>query len=113
MISIGIAIVCVLLMVRYGNKRFYETGQPFHKLWAGIGLMIVIPGCSAFLFGSPLHWDVPELKGFNFVGGWVLIPELLAHISSQSTQLHSLPKLCVREYVQLVTVKPRLRDHWA
>lgn len=77
-ISIGIAIVCVLLMVRYGNKRFYETGQPFHKLWAGIGLMIVIPGCSAFLFGSPLHWDVPELKGFNFVGGWVLIPELLA-----------------------------------
>ena len=28
--------------------------------------------------GTPVHWEMPELKGFNFVGGWVLIPELLA-----------------------------------
>ncbi|AUZ58537.1 Glutamate Aspartate transport system permease protein GltJ [Pseudomonas sp. XWY-1] len=77
-IAIGIAVVAILVMVRYANKRFDETGQPFHKFWAGVGLIAAIPGCSAVLFGSPLHWQVPELNGFNFVGGWVLIPELLA-----------------------------------
>ena len=29
-------------------------------------------------FGAALHWDVPHLRGFNFRGGMVLIPELAA-----------------------------------
>lgn len=29
-------------------------------------------------FGAALHWDVPALRGFNFHGGMVLIPELAA-----------------------------------
>lgn len=29
-------------------------------------------------FGAALHWDVPALRGFNFRGGMVLIPELAA-----------------------------------
>jgi general L-amino acid transport system permease protein len=44
----------------------------------GLALFIAIPGLCAMLFGSPVQWEVPQLKGFNFVGGWVLIPELLA-----------------------------------
>ncbi|MDZ4021793.1 amino acid ABC transporter permease [Pseudomonas sichuanensis] len=78
MIAVLMAVVAVLLMVRHANKRFDETGQPFHKFWVGLAIMIVIPGASILSFGSPLHWEVPELSGFNFVGGWVLIPELLA-----------------------------------
>ncbi len=30
------------------------------------------------LDGLRLTWDVPHLQGFNFQGGWVLIPELVA-----------------------------------
>ena len=77
-ISIGVAIVATVLMAKWANKRFEETGVPFHKFWAGLGLMTVIPALCALIFGAPVHWEVPELKGFNFVGGWVLIPELLA-----------------------------------
>ncbi|GLO49604.1 amino acid ABC transporter permease [Pseudomonas putida] len=77
-IALVLAVVIILLMVRYANKRFDETGQPFHKFWAGVALLILVPGASAMVFGSPLHWEVPQLNGFNFVGGWVLIPELLA-----------------------------------
>lgn len=77
-ISLLVAIVAVVLMVRWANKRFEATGVPFHKFWAGLGLLIVIPALSVIAVGSPLNWAVPELKGFNFVGGWVLIPELLA-----------------------------------
>lgn len=77
-ISVVLAIVAIVLMARWANKRFEATGVPFHKFWAGLVLFIVIPALCALIFGAPVHWEVPELKGFNFVGGWVLIPELLA-----------------------------------
>jgi general L-amino acid transport system permease protein len=77
-ISVVLAIVAIVLMARWANKRFEATGVPFHKFWAGLALFIVIPALCALIFGAPVHWQLPELKGFNFVGGWVLIPELLA-----------------------------------
>jgi general L-amino acid transport system permease protein len=77
-ISVVLAIVAIVFMTRWANKRFEATGVPFHKFWAGLALFIVIPALCALIFGAPVHWEVPELKGFNFVGGWVLIPELLA-----------------------------------
>lgn len=77
-ISIVLAIVAVVLMTRWANKRFEATGEPFHKFWAGLALLLVIPGLSMLVFGVPVHWEMPELKGFNFVGGWVLIPELIS-----------------------------------
>ncbi|QSB20988.1 amino acid ABC transporter permease [Pseudomonas sp. 15A4] len=77
-ISVVLAIVAIVFMTHWANKRFEATGVPFHKFWAGLALFIVIPALCALIFGAPVHWEVPELKGFNFVGGWVLIPELLA-----------------------------------
>ena len=77
-ISVVLAIVAIVFMIRWANKRFEATGVPFHKFWAGLALFIVIPALCALIFGAPVHWQLPELKGFNFVGGWVLIPELLA-----------------------------------
>ncbi|NMX68601.1 amino acid ABC transporter permease [Pseudomonas sp. WS 5111] len=76
--SVVVAIVAVVLMARWANKRFEATGVPFHKFWAGLALFIVIPTLCTLIFGVPLHWEIPRLSGFNFVGGWVLIPELLA-----------------------------------
>ncbi|HDS1736713.1 MULTISPECIES: amino acid ABC transporter permease [Pseudomonas] len=77
-LAVAVAIIAVVLMVKVANKRFNDTGEPFHKFWVGLLLLLGIPGVCAVLFGSPVHWEMPQLKGFNFVGGWVLIPELLA-----------------------------------
>ena len=77
-ISIVVAIVAIVLMCRWANKRFEDTGVPFHKFWTGLALFLVIPALCTLIFGAPVHWEMPELRGFNFVGGWVLIPELLA-----------------------------------
>ncbi|MGY2289407.1 amino acid ABC transporter permease [Pseudomonas sp. SDO528_S397] len=77
-ISLVVAIVAIVLMSRWATRRFEATGVPFHKFWAGLGLFIVIPSLSMLVFGVPVHWEMPKLAGFNFVGGWVLIPELLA-----------------------------------
>lgn len=76
--SVVVAAVAVILMVRWANKRFEASGVAFHKFWAGLVLMVVIPALCVLISGNPLHWEMPELKGFNFVGGWVMIPELLA-----------------------------------
>ncbi|NCE90200.1 amino acid ABC transporter permease [Pseudomonas sp. L13] len=76
--SLVVAIVAIVLMTRWANKRFEATGVPFHKFWAGLALLVVIPTLCVLIFGTPLHWEMPRLAGFNFVGGWVLIPELLA-----------------------------------
>ena len=78
LVSVLIAIVAIVMMVRWANKRFEATGQPFHKFWVGLALLLVIPGPSMLVFGSPVHWELPQLKGFNFTGGWVLIPELIS-----------------------------------
>jgi general L-amino acid transport system permease protein len=77
-ISVVIALVAVWAMVRWANRRFEATGVPFHKFWTGLALLLVIPALCSLVFGAPVHWEVPTLRGFNFVGGWVMIPELLA-----------------------------------
>jgi general L-amino acid transport system permease protein len=77
-VSVVTAVVSIVLMCRWANKRFEATGVPFHKFWVGLALSLMIPALSALIFGAPLSWEIPTLQGFNFVGGWVLIPELLA-----------------------------------
>jgi general L-amino acid transport system permease protein len=74
----GGGLVAIAVMVRWANKRFDATGVPFHKFWAGLALFLVIPALSVLLFGSRCTGKCRSCKGFNFVGGWVLIPELLA-----------------------------------
>lgn len=65
LISIVVAVIAIVMMVRWANKRFEATGQPFHKFWVGLALLLVIPGLSMLVFGSPVHWELPQLKGFN------------------------------------------------
>ena len=102
-ISIVLAIVAIVLMARWANKRFEATGVPFHKFWAGLALFFVIPALCALIFGSPVHWEVPELKGFNFVGGWVLIPELLALTLALSVYTAAFIAEIVRSGIKSVT----------
>ncbi|POD32014.1 amino acid ABC transporter permease [Pseudomonas syringae pv. syringae] len=78
LVSLVVAVIAIVMMVRWANKRFEATGQPFYKFWVGLALLLVIPGLSVLIFGSPVHWELPQLKGFNFSGGWVLIPELIS-----------------------------------
>nr|BFE94486.1 hypothetical protein GCM10020185_50220 [Pseudomonas brassicacearum subsp. brassicacearum] len=49
-ISVVLAIVAIVLMTRWANKRFEATGEPFHKFWVGLALFLVIPALSALLF---------------------------------------------------------------
>jgi len=73
-----VAVVAVVFLVRWARRRFEATGQPFHTVYASLAVLIGLPLLVFVVTGSPLHWDLPELKGFNFKGGLVVIPELFA-----------------------------------
>ncbi len=77
-LSLVAAVVGCVIVSRWARARKDNTGQDFPVISACIALLVVIPGLASLLAGAPFTWTYPELRGFNFVGGWVVIPELFA-----------------------------------
>jgi general L-amino acid transport system permease protein len=71
-------IAAIVLLARWSKARREATGEIFPVLRVSLALLVLLPGLTLLLGGNPLVWSVPELRGFNFNGGWVLIPELMA-----------------------------------
>jgi len=63
---------------RYAKKIQDATGKIYPVGMISIGAIVLLPMAVYFLIGSPIVWDVPALKGFNFKGGIVLRPEFIA-----------------------------------
>lgn len=77
-LALLVAIAAVVFLRRWAHKRQDETGKIFPTLMPSIGLLVLLPAITYLLTGSPLTWDLPELEGFNFVGGSTLPPAFLA-----------------------------------
>lgn len=65
-------------VARWAKARQIATGQTFPVFYAALGLIVGFPLVVFLLIGSPLTFDMPVLKGFNFQGGMVVKPELMA-----------------------------------
>ena len=78
MIALAIAVIIAYFIRLWAKKRQQATGQQFPIFWTALGLIIGLPLIVFLLTGSPLTWDIPTFKGFNFQGGMSIIPELLA-----------------------------------
>ncbi|MCX2524154.1 amino acid ABC transporter permease [Larsenimonas rhizosphaerae] len=70
--------VAAMLMARYNRQRQSRTGRRLPMGWIIPALVLGLPVMVFLVSGSPLQWDVPALKGFNFSGGLTVLPELLA-----------------------------------
>ena len=77
-IAIIIAIAGVYYLAKWAKKKHDDTGETFPVFWTSLAILIFGPTLVYFLSGSPMTLEYAELKGFNFVGGWSLTPELLA-----------------------------------
>ncbi|MFO6422573.1 amino acid ABC transporter permease [Motilimonas sp. KMU-193] len=73
-----LACIGVVFLARWAIKRHDDTGEEFPIFTVGGAIIILAPILVYFIAGQPISSEVPELKGFNFQGGWVVIPELLA-----------------------------------
>ncbi|WPC04181.1 amino acid ABC transporter permease [Pseudomonas benzenivorans] len=76
--AVLIAVVAIVLIGRWAKARREATGKVFHVSIAAVALIVGLPGLAVAVAGNPLQWSMPELAGFNFRGGWVMIPELIA-----------------------------------
>src|SRR5258705_4032351 len=68
-IALVVAIVAAIGLWRYARKQLFDSGKVI-KVWPyALGLVIGLPLISALIFGAPVMFEVPVLKGFNFSGG--------------------------------------------
>lgn len=76
--AIAIAITAAIALALWARRRQRETGAQFNTpLVAGL-IVVLVPLAGYFLAGSPVSWQLPALKGFNFKGGIAIIPEFTA-----------------------------------
>ncbi len=71
-------IVFMLWFRRYAKRVQDKTGRHYPVFWIGVAAIVGAPVLAYFLLGSPIAWDVPALKRFNFKGGMVVRPEFVA-----------------------------------
>ncbi len=100
--ALGIAIVGIIFMTRWAHKRQDVTGQQFHTFYASLGLLFGLPLLALIVTGFPISWEIPALKGFNFVGGTIIIPEFLALWAALSIYTASFIAEIVRAGIQAV-----------
>ena len=101
-LAILVAIVASLLLQRYARRQLFESGR-LVKIWPYVvGLLIGLPLLTALLFGPPVTFEVPELKGFNFSGGSRIIPEFVALTVALSTYTAAFIAEIVRAGIQSV-----------
>ena len=77
-IAFVLALISSFILRRWAKKRQDETGKQFPVISSAFGMIIIIPLILFFILGSPLSFDYPALKGFNFKGGMVIRPEFIA-----------------------------------
>ena len=63
---------------RHARQVQDATGKIYPVFWITFGAVIVFPVIVYFLLGSPIVWEAPVFKGFNFRGGFVIRPEFIA-----------------------------------
>jgi general L-amino acid transport system permease protein len=101
-LAILVAIVASLLLLRYARRQLFESGR-LVTIWPYVvGLLIGLPLVTALLFGAPVTFEMPELKGFNFSGGSRIIPEFVALTVALSTYTAAFIAEIVRAGIQSV-----------
>src|SRR3954468_8843632 len=78
LIALVMAIAASLLLRRYARRLLFESGRVLRTWPWVLGLLIGLPLLAVLVFGKPVTFELPELKGFNFSGGSRVIPEFVA-----------------------------------
>ncbi|MBR0797556.1 amino acid ABC transporter permease [Bradyrhizobium jicamae] len=82
---LAIGILAALGVRRYARQALFQRGQLI-RIWPYVlGLVVGLPLIAMLIFGRPLTFEVPQLKGFNFAGGARIIPEFVALTVALST----------------------------
>lgn len=85
LLAIALLIVAQWVIARWARARQARTGRDFPTWMVGFGLCGALPVLALVVAGMGTTWDVPTLRGFNYRGGFVLVPEFVALFAALST----------------------------
>jgi general L-amino acid transport system permease protein len=101
-VAIAVAVIASLLLQSYARRALFRNGIVV-RIWPYVlGLWIGLPLLAALMFGKPVSFEMPELKGFNFSGGSRVIPEFVALTLALSIYTAAFIAEIVRAGVQSV-----------
>ncbi|HEX7882545.1 MAG TPA: ABC transporter permease subunit [Afipia sp.] len=101
-LAVAVGVIASLLMRYYARRRLFDAGQKL-TIWPFVLAMLVgLPGLAVMIFGAPVSFDVPQLKGFNFAGGAKVLPEFAALTIALSTYTAAFIAEIVRAGLQSV-----------
>src|SRR3954449_1691993 len=84
-ISVLVALAAALVLRRSARRKLFDSGTKI-TIWPYVvGVLLGLPLATALVFGPPVSFEIPVLKGFNFSGGSRLIPEFVALTVALST----------------------------
>ena len=97
-----LALFAAGLLLSWARRRQLRTGRLF-PAWRVASLLVFgLPAAAFAVTGSPLSWELPELRGFNFRGGITVIPELMALLLALSIYTAAFIAEIVRAGIQSV-----------
>jgi len=103
LITFAIAVVFAIWLFQWSKVRLDKTGKAFPAIWTGLAAIIFAPLLVYLVLGAPLSWNIPELKGFNFVGGVSVPPSFCALIVALSAYTSCFIAEIVRSGIQSVS----------
>ena len=77
-IAILVAVIAALALFRSLTAYAERSGRSVNAWLPSLAVLLLLPAVAVGLSGAQLGLSLPQLRGFNFVGGWVLVPELSA-----------------------------------
>ncbi|ARJ41507.1 amino acid ABC transporter permease [Pantoea alhagi] len=101
-VALLLATIATVALFRFNRNYQLKTGR-LRRTWpAAVAMLVILPLIAHLLFGAAMHWDIPALRGFNFRGGFVLIPELAALTLALSIYTSSFIAEVIRSGIESV-----------
>lgn len=82
---LAFGVVVSLALHFHARRALFRQGRVV-RIWPYVlGLLFGLPLATVLMFGLPLTFELPQLRGFNFAGGSRIIPEFVALTLALST----------------------------
>lgn len=101
--ALGLGLVAAVAWGRFVRREREASGRIRPVVLPILALLVVPPLLTALLAGAPVSWDMPQLRGFNFVGGLNVPPSFCALIIALSIYTSCFIGENVRSGIQSVS----------
>lgn len=98
--ALAVALLASLMLWRHSQRLRARTGAGLPVFWIASALIAVMPVLVYLAAGAPLHFEAPQLRGFNFTGGVRAMPEFLALLFALSIYTAAFIAEIVRAGIQ-------------